>query len=96
MKFKCGKCGRLIYTAKALSECPDCGEGNLDQINIPARERLCPGQGVKVKVIRGVPSCEDFRLVNAVGQRCVRGKAPGPCPASQLPVYNPRVGVGRV
>lgn len=94
MKLKCTSCGRIFYTDQIHGECGICGE-KLEDITSPAEEIPCQASSQVTRVINGIPGCDHYKLVNAMGHRCMRRKNPGKCTVASLPVYNPRVGVGR-
>lgn len=91
MKFKCSECGRIYYADQHLSKCEICGE-SLESISIASEKAECTvGQSI-VRLIRGIPNCDHFKLVNAMGNRCMKEGTPQRCKAAKLPQYSPRVG----
>ncbi len=92
MKFRCSECGRIYYADQNLSKCEICGK-SLKSIPIACEEAECKISQSKVRLIRGIPNCEHFKLVNTIGSRCMKEDTPQRCEAAKLPQYNPRVGV---
>lgn len=93
MKYGCSNCGKLIYSEKELEECKFCG-GDLKDISVTRQLRECLKTGEKTGLISGIPGCDNFKLVNAPGHRCMSSSNPSKCPVAELPEYDPRVGIG--
>ncbi|MFP4135797.1 MAG: hypothetical protein ACLFN7_05755 [Candidatus Acetothermia bacterium] len=92
MKYKCPDCGEVFYRDVKLVRCPSCNSW-LEDKSVQGNKISCPVSGENVKVVNGIPSCEDFKLTNSVGSRCAFGELPSRCESCGLPFYSPRVGV---
>ncbi len=92
MKLKCKNCEQIYYSDRRFSRCEECG-GEIETVPIPGSKEECPVSSEEVKLINGLPSCGNFRLVNSMGHRCTKGQTPGDCKLCEQSAYDPRVAV---
>jgi len=89
MKFRCVECERTYYGENQPASCPYCS-GELENISGLGRKVNCEKSGTETWLIDGIPACDNYRMVNAQGARCLHGEEPGSCPYASLPDCEPR------